>query len=59
MASSKQGPGKPAHPPDQRLVINSAAAPIHTSLPAGFLNFSNQTWLNFVGLSLEDLNSWK
>ena len=33
-----------------RLVIDPAPALIHTSLPDGYLDFFNQTWLNYLGL---------
>src|SRR5207302_7305089 len=32
---------------------------IHTGLPDGQLDFFNQRWLDFVGLSLDDLSGWK
>src|SRR6516225_6365661 len=44
---------------DLRLVIDSAAALIHTGLPDGYLDFFNQSWLNYLGLSLEDVAGWK
>ena len=45
--------------PDLRLLINSAPALIHTSLPDGYLDFFNETWLEYVGQSLQDLQGWK
>ena len=36
-----------------QLLIDSVPALIHTSLPDGYLDFFNQTWLEYVGLSLE------
>ncbi len=45
--------------PDLRLLINSAPALIHTSLPDGYLDFFNETWLEYVGQSLRDLQGWK
>jgi PAS domain S-box-containing protein len=42
-----------------RLVIDTVPALIHTGLPDGQLDFFNQRWLDFVGLSLEDLSCWK
>jgi PAS domain S-box-containing protein len=59
MASSGQGSGQPEHTPDLRLVINSTPALIHTGLPDGYLDFFNQTWLNYVGRSLQDLEGWR
>ena len=32
---------------------------IHTGRPDGYLDFFNQTWLRYVGRSLEDLQGWK
>jgi hypothetical protein len=32
---------------------------IHTSMPDGYLDFFNQTWLQYVGQPLEDLQGWK
>src|SRR5580658_7526066 len=45
--------------PDLRLLIDSAPALIHTSLPDGYLDFFNQSWLDYVGRPLEDLLGWK
>ncbi|HLY61477.1 MAG TPA: PAS domain S-box protein [Terriglobia bacterium] len=42
-----------------RLVIDTVPALIYTALPDGGLDFLNQRWLNYVGLSLEDLSGWK
>ncbi len=42
-----------------RLVIDTVPALIHTGLPDGQLDFFNQRWLDFVGLSLEDVSGWK
>jgi PAS domain S-box-containing protein len=42
-----------------RLVVDSAPALIHTSLPDGYLDFFNESWLNYLGLSLEDVAGWK
>src|SRR5215471_15764664 len=44
---------------DLQLLIDSAPGLIHTSLPDGYLDFFNQTWLKYVGRSLEDLQGWK
>jgi len=49
----------PRQPMDFRLVIDSTPALIHTGLPDGYLDFFNQTWLKYVGRSLEDLQGWK
>jgi formate hydrogenlyase transcriptional activator len=58
--------GSPAHDsdrsgpaPDFQLLIDSAPALIHTSLPDGYLDFFNQSWLEYVGRPLEDLQGWK
>jgi PAS domain S-box-containing protein len=41
-----------------QLIIDSTPALIHTALPDGYLDFFNQTWLKYVGLSLQDLEGW-
>ena len=58
MASSVTRSSLPEQHPDLRLVIDSAPALIHTALPDGYLDFFNETWLKFVGLSLQDLQGW-
>ncbi len=45
--------------PDLQLLIDSTPGLIHTSLPDGYLDFFNQTWLKYVGRSLEELQGWK
>jgi formate hydrogenlyase transcriptional activator len=42
-----------------RLAIDTSPALIHTSLPDGHLDYFNQTWLEYVGRSLEDVQGWK
>jgi PAS domain S-box-containing protein len=42
-----------------QLLIDSTPALIHSGLPDGYLDFFNQRWLNYVGLSLENLSGWK
>jgi len=42
-----------------QLLIDSTPALIHSGPPDGRLDFFNQYWLNFVGLSLEHLLGWK
>jgi PAS domain-containing protein len=42
-----------------QLLIDSIPALIHSGLPDGYLDFFNRRWLNYVGLSLEDLSGWK
>ncbi|HTC93771.1 MAG TPA: hypothetical protein VK699_10000 [Terriglobales bacterium] len=37
---------------DLRKVIDSTPGLIHTSLPDGYLDFFNQTWLRYVGQPL-------
>jgi formate hydrogenlyase transcriptional activator len=44
---------------DLRQVIDSAPALIHTARPDGHLDFFNQRWLDFVGLSQSDLLGWQ
>jgi PAS domain S-box-containing protein len=44
---------------DLQQVIDSAPALIHTARPDGHLDFFNQRWLDFVGLSQADLLGWQ
>src|SRR6202162_4479768 len=44
---------------DLQLLVDSAPSLIHTGRPDGYLDFFNQTWLRYVGCSLEDLQDWK
>ena len=44
---------------DPRLIVDSAPALINTSRPDGYADFFNETWLKFVGLTIEDLLGWK
>jgi len=44
---------------DFQLLVDSAPSLIHTSRPDGYLDFFNQTWLTYVGRSLEDLQGWE
>jgi formate hydrogenlyase transcriptional activator len=59
MASSKHDSERSGDAPDVHQIIDSVPALISTSRPDGHLDFFNQTWLNFVGHSLDDLMGWK
>jgi len=41
-----------------RQIVDSSPALIHTARPDGYLDFFNQTWLEFVGVPLERLLGW-
>jgi PAS domain S-box-containing protein len=41
-----------------RLVIDTTPALIHTGRPDGHLDYFNQRWLEYVGLSLEEIKGW-
>ena len=42
-----------------RLVIDTVPALIHTGRADGYLDFFNQRWLDYVGLSLDEMSGWK
>jgi len=42
-----------------RLALDTTPAMIHSARPDGYLDYFNQRWLNYVGLSLEDLQGWR
>ena len=39
-------------------IIDSSPALLHTARPDGYLDFFNQTWLDFAGEPLEKLLGW-
>ncbi|HEX4022231.1 MAG TPA: PAS domain-containing protein [Acidobacteriaceae bacterium] len=41
-----------------RQIVDSSPALIHTARPDGYLDFFNQTWLDFAGEPLEKLLGW-
>jgi PAS domain S-box-containing protein len=57
-ASSAQVSG-PDLARDLQLLVDSTPALIHTGLPNGDLDFFNRTWLEYVGLPMEELLGWK
>ncbi len=59
MASAAHDSDRPGSAPDFQRLIDATPALIHTSLPDGYLDFFNQSWLEYVGRSLEDLQGWK
>jgi formate hydrogenlyase transcriptional activator len=59
MASANRGPVRAEHANDLGLLIDSVPALIHTALPDGYIDFLNETWLKYVGRSLEDVEGWK
>jgi hypothetical protein len=48
-----------SEPMNFQLLIDSIPALIHTGLPDGYLDYFNQTWLNYVALTLGNLSGWK
>src|SRR5258708_39369838 len=48
-----------AQAPELQLLIDSTPSMIHTGWPDGYLDFFKQTWLRYVGRSLEDLQGWR
>ena len=59
MATSGDGAIRRDQTSDLQLLVDSAPSLIHTGRPDGYLDFFNQTWLRYVGRSLEDLQGWK
>jgi len=59
MAPRGDGAARQAQTSDLQLLVDSAPSLIHTSRPDGHLDFFNQTWLRYVGQSLEDLQGWR
>jgi formate hydrogenlyase transcriptional activator len=59
MASNGDGAVRRDQTSDLELLVDSAPSLIHTGRPDGYLDFFNQTWLTYVGRSLEDLQGWK
>jgi hypothetical protein len=41
----------------ERLVIHTTL--IHTALPDGNIDFFNRGWLEYLGLTLEDVQDWR
>jgi PAS domain S-box-containing protein len=42
-----------------RLVIDTAPAMLHSARPDGHVDFFNKRWLEYVGVSLEDIAAWR
>jgi PAS domain S-box-containing protein len=41
-----------------RLVIDTAPAMLHSARPDGYVDYFNKRWLEYVGVSLEDIRGW-
>src|ERR1700759_1493648 len=41
-----------------RQIVESSPVLLHTARPDGYLNFFNQTWLDFAGVPLKELLGW-
>jgi PAS domain S-box-containing protein len=42
-----------------QLVIDTAPAMLHGARPDGYVDFFNKRWLDYVGVSLEDISGWR
>ena len=51
--------GRAASHLDLRLIFDSAPALIHTGRPDGYLDYFNRGWLDYLGLTLTDMQGWK
>ena len=51
--------GHKSEPMNFQLLIDSIPALIPTTPVEGYLDFFNQIWLGYVGVSLGDLQGWK
>jgi hypothetical protein len=72
MGSSGDGSNQPAQASDRanaedvfrqgedylRRAIDVTPALIHTGLPDDYLDFLNQTWLKYAGVSMGELRGW-
>jgi PAS domain S-box-containing protein len=48
-----------SHEERVRLMIDTTPALIHTSRPDGYLDYFNKRWLEYLGVSLDDVEGWK
>jgi PAS domain S-box-containing protein len=42
-----------------RLIVDTTPALIHTSRPDGYLDYFNKRWVEYLGVSLDDVEGWK
>src|ERR1700757_736032 len=42
-----------------RLVIDTAPAMLHSARPDGYVDFFNKRWLEYAGVSFEDIRGWQ
>src|SRR3984957_16731409 len=54
MASAGQQP----EPLNIQLLVDSIPALIHTARPDGYLDYFNKPWLEYLGVTLDDVSGW-
>ena len=42
-----------------QLLVDSIPALIHTARPDGYLDYFNKRWLEYLGVTLDDVTGWK
>src|ERR1700733_2038136 len=42
-----------------QLLVDSIPALIHTATPDGYLDYFNKPWLDYLGVTLDDVTGWK
>jgi PAS domain S-box-containing protein len=54
MASSEQGSGRV----NAQLLVDLIPALIHTARPDGYLDYFNKPWLEYLGVTLDEVTGW-
>ena len=52
-------PGYESESKHSLAIIDSVPSLIHTARPDGYLDYFNQRWLDYLGVSMEGLLGWK
>ena len=47
-----------SEPLNIQLLVDSIPAMIHTSRPDGFLDYFNKPWLEYLGVTLDEMTGW-
>ena len=59
MIPAMASPGHASESLNVQFLVDSMLAMVHTARPDGHLDYFNKRWLEYLGVTLDDVSGWK